>query len=209
MPMKLYYFDLYGRAEPIRMALNKAGVEFEDVRLSGQTWMDFKPKCEFGQMPILELEDGTMLSQSAPILNYVGRKYNLVPTDAMDLWKGESFVNYTFEDVFMKVGPALFSKDEDRAEKVKELAEKYFVPWMALLATRLEKTKFLCGETMSVYDMSVAGVLCNLVTNPTAIDAEYWKTLWATAPARVVKYHEDFNAEMKDYLDKRNKGSTM
>merc|ERR1712153_81214 len=84
-------------------------------------------------MPILELEDGTMLSQSAPILNYVGRKYNLVPTDAMDLWKGESFVNYTFEDVFMKVGPALFSKDEDRAEKSRSsLRNTLFHGWLYL-----------------------------------------------------------------------------
>jgi hypothetical protein len=33
MPMKVYYFALYGKAEAIRMLLTKAGVEFEDVRL--------------------------------------------------------------------------------------------------------------------------------------------------------------------------------
>jgi len=86
MPIKLYYFDLYGRAEPIRMALSKAGVEFEDIRLTGQAWLDFKAsnKLEFGQMPGLELEDGTMLVQSTPILNYVGRKYKLVPEDDLE-----------------------------------------------------------------------------------------------------------------------------
>ena len=61
--MKVYYFELYARAEPIRMILAKAGVEFENVRLSGQAWVDFKSsgKLEYGQMPALELDDGTML----------------------------------------------------------------------------------------------------------------------------------------------------
>ena len=48
--MKFYYFDVYGRGEPIRMALWKAGVQYEDVRLGGPTWMEFKSqgKCPFG-----------------------------------------------------------------------------------------------------------------------------------------------------------------
>ena len=48
--MKLYYFDLYGIAEPIRMALTKAGVPFEDIRLNGESFKELKEagKCTFG-----------------------------------------------------------------------------------------------------------------------------------------------------------------
>lgn len=57
----LYYFDLFGRGEPIRMALWKAGVKFEDKRVTGQAWADLKAsgKLEFGQLPMLEYSDGT------------------------------------------------------------------------------------------------------------------------------------------------------
>ena len=41
-PLKLYYFDMYGRGEPVRMALWKAGVEFEDVRVTGDSWKRLK-----------------------------------------------------------------------------------------------------------------------------------------------------------------------
>ena len=61
--MKFYYFDLYARGEPIRMALHKAGVEYEDVRPTGESWAELKGsgKLDFGQMPALELDDGSVL----------------------------------------------------------------------------------------------------------------------------------------------------
>ena len=46
--MKFYYFDLYGRGEPSRMMLHKAGVAFEDIRPAGESWMALKPEFEFG-----------------------------------------------------------------------------------------------------------------------------------------------------------------
>ena len=56
--MKVIYFDVYGRAEPLRMLLNHAKVEFEDVRINRPDWPQFKEanaeKLEFGQAPVLE-----------------------------------------------------------------------------------------------------------------------------------------------------------
>jgi glutathione S-transferase len=70
---KLYYFDLYGRAEVSRQALTICGVEFEDVRVTGDSWKELKAsdKCEFGSVPVLELDDGTCLAQSISILRYI------------------------------------------------------------------------------------------------------------------------------------------
>jgi len=61
--MKVYYFDIYGKAEAIRMLLSKAGVAFEDVRVSGESWAELKGSgtLEYGQVPMVELDDGTKL----------------------------------------------------------------------------------------------------------------------------------------------------
>ena len=70
---KLYYFDLYGRVEASRQAFTIAGVAFDDVRVTGDSWKELKEsgKCEFGSVPMLELDDGTCLSQSMSILRYI------------------------------------------------------------------------------------------------------------------------------------------
>ena len=36
--MKLTYFDVYGKGEPLRMLFAKAGVAFEDERISFEKW---------------------------------------------------------------------------------------------------------------------------------------------------------------------------
>ena len=39
---KLIYFDVYARAEPIRIMLNYAKIAFEDVRLTGAEYKELK-----------------------------------------------------------------------------------------------------------------------------------------------------------------------
>lgn len=63
MSYKLHYFPGYGRAEAIRMLLNLAGVEYEEVNYTFADMPELKAsgKLEFGQLPALE-KDGKFLA---------------------------------------------------------------------------------------------------------------------------------------------------
>jgi len=89
---KLYYFDLPGKGEAIRLALTYACIPFEDVRLTPETFAALKENgtLAFGQAPALEVttENGkNVIVQSATILRYIGRIAQpdlLYPTDPVD-----------------------------------------------------------------------------------------------------------------------------
>lgn len=39
--IKLFYFDCYGRAEPIRMLFEYCEIPYEDIRMGEQDWAKF------------------------------------------------------------------------------------------------------------------------------------------------------------------------
>ena len=78
--MKLYYFNCYGRGEPIRMLLTYAHVPFEDITFDFKGFSDWKKKgfFEFDQVPVLEI-DGEHFSQSYAIQRMLGKTYGFYP----------------------------------------------------------------------------------------------------------------------------------
>lgn len=79
--IKLVYFDLPAKAEPIRLAFYLGGIAIEDVRITGVQWQTMKEKYgPYAQIPVLEVDD-KVLYQSVNILLYAGKLANLVPSD--------------------------------------------------------------------------------------------------------------------------------
>jgi prostaglandin-H2 D-isomerase / glutathione transferase len=80
--MKLYYFDLAGRAEAARIMFALGEVQYEDVRFDGDQWVSqYKAKSPTGQAPFLELDDGKLLCQSFAIHVYAAARSGFLPTD--------------------------------------------------------------------------------------------------------------------------------
>lgn len=76
----LTYFDVRGRAEPIRLLLSYAGVPFEDRGISSGTWPQEKAAAPLGQLPYLtERRDGAAqaIPQTMAILRHLARAHGL------------------------------------------------------------------------------------------------------------------------------------
>lgn len=78
---KLYYFNIPGKGEPIRLACAFAGYPLEDIRMDRSEFLAMKEsgKLKYGQVPALEIAENQMINQSTAIMRYIGKKTGLYP----------------------------------------------------------------------------------------------------------------------------------
>jgi glutathione S-transferase len=82
--LKLFYFDLKGKGEPIRLFCAYAGIELEDYRFKARDEflaMKEGTRLPFGQVPMLEVDGKHNLVQTCAIMRYLSKLAGLYPTD--------------------------------------------------------------------------------------------------------------------------------
>lgn len=142
MTVKLTYFNMRGAAEKIRLAFILNGVEFEDDRVEFADWPKLKGSTKFGQMPLLELDDGTVIAQSDAILRYAGSvgEGKLVPQDLKEQAKVNEALG-VLEDLFRSAlgrfflarDPTAFGHEDEvkESEEGKAMIKKMHDKWVS------------------------------------------------------------------------------
>ena len=156
---KLYYFNVRGRAEPIRFVFAQAGVQYEDVRLTQEQWAEFKPKTPYGTLPVLEV-DGKMLGQSRLIERLLAEQYALAGSNAFENAEIAGIVDFIDDLQGQKMTQCFFEKDEARkAELRKELDETHIPRYLGVVEKRATANNsadgWLYGEKVTHADFSV------------------------------------------------------
>ncbi|XP_011679509.2 S-crystallin SL11 [Strongylocentrotus purpuratus] len=134
---RLTYFTTRGRAEPIRLLLTDAGIEFEDRRFSEKEWFERKESGEFplNQIPILEADGKTMV-QSRAIMRHLARKYGYNGKTEEEAYQIDVLCE-ALEDLVANVFNIVFSDfDQAYKDKLKESLPKTVNP---ILLKFLEK----------------------------------------------------------------------
>ncbi len=84
--LKLHYFDIKGKGEPIRLFCAYAGLDLEDHRFASmEDFLAMKEsgKLAFGQVPMLEVDGNHQLVQTSAILRYLSIIGGLYPEDPL------------------------------------------------------------------------------------------------------------------------------
>ncbi|XP_060602864.1 glutathione S-transferase Mu 1-like [Ruditapes philippinarum] len=167
----LGYWKTKGLAQPIRLLLTYAGVEFEDVQyeqgpppdFSRESWYSVKPKfgeiLSFPNLPYY-IDGDVKITQSHAILRHVARKYKLdgvtenekavvdmVIEEAMDLRHGIVKITYTSVENYEKWKPDFF---------------KNLPPKLKQFENHLGVNDWFAGRTITAADFSMYEILDQL-----------------------------------------------
>ena len=103
-----------------------------------------------GYTPALELDDGTILTESAAILAYIADKSGkLLATDGLDRWRALEATAFMTTEVHGSFRP-FFRPDATETEKGR--AAKMLATHFVTLAKQLGNSTFLIGERMTIAD---------------------------------------------------------
>lgn len=81
LPPTLIYFDVRGRAEPIRLILEEVDESWEEQVVSLKEWDSEPPTTPFHRLPVY-CEGAVQIPETFAILSYLGRKHGLLGANA-------------------------------------------------------------------------------------------------------------------------------
>lgn len=154
---KLTYFDMGGRAEPVRVCFHAAGVDFEDERISFQDFMERRESLRFNCVPTLQI-DGNVVTQSNAMCRYVGKMAGLYPEDDLQALYCDEALG-AVEDLLHAMGPTFGLEGEELKAARQELADGWLTVFLSGLNEILERGgDYIADNRLTVADLKVAGI---------------------------------------------------
>jgi glutathione S-transferase len=181
--MKLYFSPGACSLHP-HIARREAGLPFDLVRVDlrahklgggGEDYYAVNPK---GYVPLLELDDGTRLTEGAVIDQYIADQKpdaRLIPrAGTLERYRAQEWLNFIASELHKQFSPLFYptTPEEVKTQQRQRIAGRF-----DLIEKTLAKQPYLLGDNFSVAD----GYLFNMLrwTEHTGIDRAKWPALVA------------------------------
>ena len=159
--LTLVYAKMQALAEPARMLLHYAGVDYDDVYAwdyYGASWRGgAKAKAPFGQVPVLIVDDQASIDQSGAIQRYLSRLTSTCPSDPVLAAQADALCDNAGE-LFVLSNPAANFFTGDRFNQKVADFEKAFRPRLTYFSRSLSahsEGPFFFGEAPMFCDFTV------------------------------------------------------
>ncbi len=163
---KLHYFPESGNSYKLALMLKLCGQDFEPI------WTDFgggvtrtmewrKHVNEMGEIPVLE-DDGVKLTQTAPILIRLAKRYNrLYTTDPKEEFEILRWLFWDNHKLTGYMAPYRFQRTftPSAIPSVLEFLQKRIDDCLNILDVHLDRNPFAIGQAPTIADISMLGYL--------------------------------------------------
>jgi glutathione S-transferase len=156
--MRLYDYDASGNCFKVRLLLALLGLGYERVPVdifAGDTLTpEFGRVSPLRETPVLELDNGDILTQSNAILWYLGEGSRYLPQTAFERGEVVQWLSFEQERVMSGIGSARFRILTGRDAEVVPARLALGRTALETLEGRLEGRRFLVGDRCSIADVS-------------------------------------------------------
>lgn len=161
--LRLYDYLFSGNGYRVRLALHELGVPFEhrlvDI-LRGETrepW--YLAKNPAGQIPVLELDDGTCLSESTAILWFLAEGTHLLPAEKLLRTRVLQWMCFEQTNVDGVISRARFRRTFPSAVPTRpeelDAWHREGTRTLSVLDAHLRTRSFMVGDTLSIADLAL------------------------------------------------------
>ncbi|MBL4286010.1 glutathione S-transferase family protein [Vibrio fluvialis] len=160
--LSIHYFDFPGgRAEPARIALRYAGIDFEDVRFSPKELAERAKDYPLGKVPVMDVE-GQRVTQSNAINRYVGKLTGLYPNDPIQALLCDEALDAA-EELTAKVAETFSLQGEELKAAREKLCATVFPAYLTFFSKKLAQAgDYFADNRLTIADLRVMMLLRHL-----------------------------------------------
>ncbi|HTC98152.1 MAG TPA: glutathione S-transferase family protein [Bradyrhizobium sp.] len=162
--LRLYDSRLSGNAWKVRILLTQLGLPFERVTLDlakgAASEPAFRAKSRFARVPVLELEDGRTIVESAAIMLYLAEGTRFLPDDRFLRAEVTSWLTFEQADLLKALALPRFYRmrgTADQMEKHIAVLQEIAYPALEKLDAWLSTHTWLVDERYTIADIGMFG----------------------------------------------------